>query len=152
MHTTEHANVDFSIDLHIKASPVEAFLALAEDLGKWWGEMDRPVSSVQDVFTVSWGEPWYRFKVLVFSPPTQLVWECIDANQIIGDMKGVEKEWVGTKLHWKIAELDTNTLNLSLIHEGLVPQFVCYDFCSTTWERFIYQHLKPYLEGTIQKA
>ena len=146
------SQLDYATSLRIECSPQSAFQALAEDLGNWWGEMDRPVKAEQDIFTVSWGAPWYRFQVQVYSPPRQLVWECVDANQIIGDMKGVQKEWVGTKLHWKIEQVGTNTINLSLTHEGLVPEFVCYDFCSTTWERFIHQHLKPYLEGTIQKA
>lgn len=136
----------YSNKLEIETSDKDAFEALSTKVGEWWGDQDKPVKQVGDVFTMSWGEPWYQFKVVELIPNKLIVWECIDSKQIIGDLDGVEKEWVGTQLQWKIDKLDQNKIELRFNHKGLVPEFICYDFCSSTWDRFIEFNLKKYLE------
>lgn len=131
----------------INCADKDVFEALSTKIGAWWGDQDHPARQVGDVFTMSWGEPWYKFKVVESVPNQTMVWECIDANQIIGDLDGVEKEWVGTLLRWRINKMNDNQVELSFQHEGLVPEFICYDFCSNTWDRFIDFNLKKYLEG-----
>ena len=123
------------------------FNALTTQIGDWWGDQDKPAYKEGDSFTMSWGEPWYQFKIVEFIANKKVVWECIDSKQIIGNLVGVEKEWVGTKLHWSIESIDENEIQLTFLHEGLVPEFICYDFCSNTWDRFIKFNLKKYLEN-----
>ncbi len=137
---------DYSISVSIQADAGKVFEALSGGISDWWGYMDQPVKKKGDIFTVSWGEPWYRFRVMEFKPNEKIYWECMDANQIIGDMKGVQKEWVGTKLLWTIEPINAKEVTVTLIHRGLVPEFNCYDFCSSTWDRFIGDRLKKYLE------
>ena len=136
----------YSRSIKINASSNAIFHALTKDLQGWWGRMDRPVSKTGDVFTVSWGEPWYRFQVSNFEAPTSLRWKCIDANQIIHGLEGVQKEWVGTELDWKIEEISPAVSRVTFTHMGLVPEFKCYDFCSAAWDRFFGEGLKTYLE------
>ncbi len=143
----ETKSSDYSTLVRISASPEAVFRALTMELAEWWGKMDHPVEKKGAVFTVSWGEPWYRFEVIDYSPQRKLIWKCIDANQIIDNLEGVQKEWVGTKLHWTIDAINSKEVELSLVHEGLVPTFTCYDFCSSTWDRFITTSLKEYLEA-----
>ncbi len=138
-------NNSYSIGLEVRCEAPRAFDELSTRISDWWGDQDHPAEKVGDVFTVSWGEPWYQFQVKAFHPPDLIVWECIDANQIIGDLKGVQKEWVGTQLQWTITPSGEN-IKVHLKHRGLVPAFVCYDFCSSTWDRFITVNLKKYLE------
>ena len=82
-----------------------------------------------------------------FKSPTLLSWKCIDANQIIEGLEGVQKEWVGTQLHWVIEEINSGACRVTFTHEGLVPDFICYDFCSAAWDHFFGERLKAYLEG-----
>lgn len=134
-----------SVTITADAQPV--FEALTARIDSWWGKIDKPVSQTGDEFTVYWGEPWYRFRVIEYLPNEKVRWECIDANQIIGDMQGVEKEWVGTRLFWEIRQKNISDVEVTLFHEGLVSDFLCFDVCSRTWDSYIKTHLKNYLEG-----
>ncbi|OEK00267.1 hypothetical protein BFP97_01505 [Roseivirga sp. 4D4] len=138
----------YSNVLRVNTLDETAFEALSIKIGDWWGDQDKPAQGLGDVFTMSWGEPWYKFKVVAFEPNEKIVWECIDSKQIIGGLAGVEKEWVGTQLQWTINKLNEDEIELQFRHEGLVPEFLCYDFCSHTWDRFIDFNLKKYLEGS----
>ena len=137
----------YSTEIVAKTNSEAAFKALTTQIGAWWGQQNHPVTKVGDVFTVSWGAPWYQFRVNTYEPDQKVVWECIDANQIIEGLVGVQKEWVGTKMHWVLNPLNEQEIRIKFRHEGLVPDFICYDFCTYTWDQFITQHLKPYLEG-----
>ncbi len=126
--------------------PVEAvFLAISQKLGDWWGEQDSIIDRDKIDFKVSWGEPWYRFKVISFHPDEEMSWECIDANQKIPGLEGVEKEWVGTRIHWKLTATGPRQTRLEFEHEGLVPEFICFNFCSQSWEHFLGKSLKNYI-------
>ena len=137
----------YSTQLNVKCTSEQAFKALTIHLDKWWGDQDQPVTKVGDVFTVSWGEPWYQFETIEYVPNEKVSWECVDSKQIIGDLEGVEKEWMGTKLYWTISEVQGEVI-IDFQHEGLVPEFICYDVCSTAWSRFIEFDLKEYLESS----
>lgn len=141
--------MDYKKSVLIRANKEAAFKALTKEIDEWWGKMDYPVENKGDIFTVSWGVPWYQFKVIELKPFSQITWECVDSNQIIGDLKGVEKEWVGTKLQWVIRNINDSKVELSLIHQGLIPEFICYDVCSTAWDSFIGNSLKNYLEKEV---
>ncbi len=141
-------NKSYSTKLIIKSSEENVFDALSIKIGDWWGDQDKPAQQLGDEFTISWGEPWYQFKVVESVPCRSITWECIDSKQIIGDLVGVEKEWVGTQLQWTINKLSEREIELQFTHEGLVPEFICYTFCSNTWDRFIAYNLKKYLEGS----
>ena len=41
---------------------------------------------------------------------------------------------------FEITEKDSKT-QLSLTHEGLVPEDECYDICSTSWTSFLHNSL-----------
>ena len=130
----------------IEHSAEGIFTAISQQLGDWWGKQDKVIDEKGTIFKVAWGEPWYQFKVIHFIPNQAMSWECIDANQKINGLSGVEKEWVGTKVHWKLEDLGPNQSRLNFEHEGLVPDFLCFDFCSASWERFLKDSLVAYLK------
>lgn len=138
---------DYSNTIKVNSTAKATFNAVNKELSNWWGTMDKPVQGKGDVFTVSWGEPWYQFKVFEYVPDKKISWECIDSKQIIAHLDGVEKEWVGTKIHWSIRSVNPKQVEVSFVHEGLIPDFICYDFCSSTWDHFIADRLKKYLEA-----
>lgn len=143
----ETIDKSYEKSIEVRSEAKTIFRALTKELSQWWGQMDKNVEREGDIFTVSWGEPWYQFKVLKYEPYKEIIWECLDANQIIGDLKGVQKEWVGTLLEWKIASIESSKSKVTLLHKGLVPEFICYDFCSSAWDRFIGDELKKHLEN-----
>jgi len=146
MKTIQSNKPGYKTSVVIKAEKRSVFDALTKNIDAWWGKTDNPLSRLNDEFTVSWGEPWYRFRVIDFHPAEKISWECIDSRQIIGDLQGVEKEWVGTRLYWEIQQQDSNEVEVTLFHEGLIPEFICYDVCSTTWDHYLSAELKSFLE------
>ena len=138
---------NYQVKLHANTTLRRTFEALTTNIHDWWGQQDKPVTCLGDIFKVSWGEPWYEFEVIEYKPDQKITWKCVDANQRINGLEGVEKEWVGTKLYWIITELGEGNIELQLIHEGLIPDFTCYEFCSKTWDSFVNGTLKAYLEG-----
>ena len=52
-----------------------------------------------------------------------------------------ETEWTGTKIIFEISEKDNKTL-LSMTHEGLVPEYECFDICKNSWTNYIQNSLK----------
>ena len=147
MNKHKELNKDYKKTVLISSNKENVFKSLTEEISNWWGNMDNTVQKEGDIFTVSWGEPWYKFKVLEFTPFSIITWKCIDCNQIIGSLKDVEKEWIGTKLQWEIKTIKGKEVEVSLIHQGLIPEFTCYKVCSSAWDNFIGNSLKNYLEG-----
>lgn len=136
----------FRTSLKLCNSREGVFTAISQKLGKWWGKQNVIIDREGMIFKVSWGEPWYLFKVVEFQPESKMVWECIDANQIISGLSDVEKEWVGTKIHWKLSEAGAHQTILEFKHEGLVPDFICFDFCSQSWEHFLGERLRNFVD------
>ncbi len=147
MSSHKEEKTDYRKTVLISSNKEDVFKALTEGISKWWGDVDNIVQKEGDIFTISWGEPWYKFKVIEFNPFSIITWECTDCNQIIGDLKGVEKEWVGTKLQWEIKTINDKEVEVNIIHQGLIPEFTCYKVCSSAWDSFIGISLKNYLEG-----
>jgi len=138
---------DYATQVEIPRSRNVLFNALSRELEAWWGKQDQPLSEAGIIFKVSWGTPWYQFRVIEYKEDELMVWECIDANQIIPGLSDVEKEWVGTKIHWQLEKLTPDTTILHFKHEGLIPDFLCFDFCSRTWDQFLKERLISYLQG-----
>ena len=137
----------FSDCIRVNCDRREAFKALTTTISKWWGHQDNPILRIGDVFKVSWGEPWYQFEVTRFDHGSAVNWKCIDANQIIDGLESVEKEWVGTEIQWNIDPISEDQCEVSMMHVGLTHKLVCYEFCSSTWHRFLHIELKNYLES-----
>ena len=135
----------YQTEIEIANSKEKVFRAISKNLGDWWGKQDQEINREGTIFKVSWGEPWYQFKVIKYAQDQEMIWECVDANQKISGLENVEKEWVGTKIHWELEEVEKEKTLLKFQHEGLVPEFICFNFCSQTWDHFLQKVLVNYL-------
>lgn len=121
------------------ASPDKAFNAITKELDKWWGQVDVPVNGVGDIFTITFGEAFWTFKISEFIIDKTVTWECIDGQPELNN------EWIGHHLKWTIEE-NNDSITISFDQDGLNGMLPCYDICSTAWDRFILYSLKEYLE------
>ena len=136
----------YNTTVEINVKPENVFKAITQELGSWWGNQTCLIDKAGMEFKVHWNEPWYQFEVIEFILNKKVVWKCTDANQIINELEGVQKEWVGTEIHWNIKKVDDNKSILIFEHKGLIPEFICFDFCSKSWEHFLKSSLKEYCE------
>ena len=146
MTTLNDTDRDYKKTIVVHATPEEVFRALTKEISSWWGMTDRNISGAGEVFTVSWGKPYYQFLVTEYDPPFSLQWKCIDSRQIIKGLDGVEKEWVGTSIQWNIRQLGPKIVEINFVHKGLMSDFICYEICSSTWDDFLSRKLKVHLE------
>jgi len=137
--------MNYSQEVVVNASTQNAFEALAKTVDKWWGKIDKPVNKVGDEFTITFGETFWKFRVLKFEDNKNLSYECYDANHVHEGVTGIETEWIGTTLNWNLEEVEGNT-KISFLHEGLVQDLSCYNICEGAWDFFILDSLKNYLE------
>ena len=88
----------------IQAGKKGVFEALTQQLEKWWGKVDQPTEKVNDVFKISFGEAYWKFKITAFTPYEHISWKCVASNQVHDGLKGIEEEWLGTKVFWELDE------------------------------------------------
>ena len=74
-----------------------------------------------------------KMKFVEFVPGKKVVWLVQDNYfNFIKD----QSEWKGTKIIFEITEKDGKT-QLHFTHQGLVPQYECYNICEDAWTRYI---------------
>ena len=115
------------------------FKAITQKLNEWWGKTDSSVYNIGDEFTTSFGKAFWKFKIIDYKKNELLTWKCI------GGEPEFNAEWIGTKIYWKISSSEGMT-KVSFLHDGLTPEFKCYNICAPTWDMFITQSLKNFVE------
>lgn len=59
-------------------------------------------------------------------------------------------EWVNTKLIFEITE-EGNQTKVVFTHEGLTPEYECYEVCNDAWTSYIQGSLKDLIETGVGK-
>lgn len=129
---------DFTISKLVKTSPAEAFTAIAARIPDWWSrQFEGTAVETGQIFTVSFDSRNDTFKKIRTGKLVQnklVEWECIDAF-INKDFLSNKKEWIGTKMIWNLEDATEGT-KISFTHEGLTPDFECYEICNKGWNQF----------------
>ena len=132
--------------VRITSGPEDVFYALTREIEKWWGSVDQPVTQAGDIFRITFGEAFWTFRIIELRRFDRVSWECIESHQLIRGLAGVEQEWLGTTLHWSFHQKGEYVVEVDFVHQGLIPDFICYEVCSSAWDFFITDSLKRYLE------
>ena len=70
-------------------------------------------------------------------PEKKLVWLVTESNlSFLSD----SAEWTNTRICFDISQEGYET-NVVFTHDGLVPQFECYDGCAGAWTKYL-EHLE----------
>ncbi len=136
--------IDYSQTIRVRANASNSFTAITETIGDWWGVVDGKILKDSDEFTVKFGETFWKFRTVEFTPNTKLVWECVDAHHVHAGLSDIEKEWVGTRVEWRLTERDNGT-EIEMTHKGLNPSLNCYGVCKEGWDYFFLKSLRTYL-------
>jgi hypothetical protein len=141
------AKSDFTTTLLVDQTPKQAFDAINNVRGWWSEEIEGNTSKLNDEFNYHF-EDIHRCKIKITEsvPGKKVEWLVLDNYFKPGIFNGNDKsatdenEWKDTKIIFEITEKDNKT-QIRFTHLGLVPQFECFDACSSGWTHYIRESL-----------
>jgi len=145
---------DFTTVILVDQTPEEAFDSI-NNVRDWWpGEIEGNTKKLNDEFTYRYKQMHYsKQKLVEVIPGKKVVWLVTDSSLNFVQNKG---EWTGTKIIFEISEKGNKT-QVRFTHQGLVPQFECFDACSNAWTDIIRDGLRGLIttgkgQASLEKA
>jgi hypothetical protein len=128
--TVQNFTTAFSVD----QTPDEVFAAI-NDVRDWWtGDIQGSTDTLGDEFTYRYADVHYsKQKITELIPGKRVEWHVLDAT-----LTGAAdtREWKGTDVTFEITKQGDHT-ELRFTHVGLVPEFECFEDCSTAWGFYV---------------
>ena len=142
-------NRDFTTSIQVDQTPQEAFDAI-NNVRAWWpGEIEGNTKKLDDEFTYRYKKIHYsKQKLVEVIPAKKVVWLVTDSSLNFVENK---TEWTGTKIIFEISE-KTNKTQIRFTHQGLIPQYECFDSCSNAWSDIIKNGLRNLITTGTGKA
>jgi len=132
------ATTDFTTAVLVDKTAKEAFNAV-NNPRRWWSEeIEGSTDKLNDEFTYHYQDIHNcKMKLIEVVPGKKVVWFVLDNYfKFTKDTS----EWKGTKIIFDISEKDNKT-QVRLTHQGLVPEYECYDVCSNAWTDYVQDSL-----------
>lgn len=145
---------DLTITLLVDETPGQVFKAIQNVRGWWSEEIEGNTAELNDVFDYHFEDIHRcRIKLVEVVPGKKMLWHVLDnyfkpgifndgANAVhtAANIPTGKAEWVDTHISFELAEKDGKTL-LTFTHIGLVPDYECFEICSTGWTHYIHENL-----------
>jgi len=129
----------FSTAFLVDQFPEEVFAAVNDVRGWWSGQIDGATNELDAEFTYRYQDVHYsKQRITEFVPGKRVAWRVLDAYL---DFTEDPREWTGTEITFALDRRDGQT-ELRFTHEGLVPDFECFDKCSSAWSFYINDSLR----------
>ena len=125
---------DFTATILVDQTPKQVFDSFNNVRG-WWSEnIDGGTDKLNDEFNYHYQDIHYcKIKLIELVPNQKVVWLVLDNYFKFTEDKS---EWIGTKIIFDISHKDGQTL-ARFTHEGLVPQYECFEICREAWTNYI---------------
>ena len=133
------SNQNFTTSFSVDQTPREVFDAVNNVRGWWSQEIEGGTEKPGDEFLYHYKDVHIaKMKLVEVVLEKKVVWLVLDNYfNFVKD----KSEWKGTKIIFEIAEKGGKT-ELHFTHEGLVPQYECYDICHDAWSKYIKSSLR----------
>jgi hypothetical protein len=146
-------NQSFKTTILVEQKPLQVFNAIINPQAWWSEEITGGTSKVGDVFDYHF-EDIHRTKMKLTEviPNKKVVWLVLENYFKPGIFNEAEKttkndgfgsdkaEWVNTHVIFEITEKGGKS-QLLFKHDGLVPEYECYDVCVNGWRHYILDSL-----------
>jgi hypothetical protein len=135
---------DFSTTLVVAQTPKEAFDAINNVRG-WWSEnIEGNTDQLNAEFLYHYKDVHIcKMKIVEFVPNKKIAWRVLNNHFNFTKDKS---EWVNTRIVFEISEpsglQEDGKTQIRFTHEGLVPQYECYQVCFDAWTSYIQGSLK----------
>jgi hypothetical protein len=125
---------NFTTTFTVDESPEEVLDAINNVRG-WWSEnIEGRTDKLDSEWTYRYQDVHVcKMKITELIPGKKVVWLVLD-NYF--DFTKDKTEWKGTKVIFEIAKKGDKT-GVRFTHEGLVPEYECFDVCSNAWGSYI---------------
>lgn len=131
--------LDFTITILVDQSPKEAFNAINNVRGWWSTAIEGSTDKLNGDFIYHYKDIHYsKIKLIELVPDQKVVWLVLEEYFKFTENKS---EWKGTKIIFDISRTDHQTA-IQFTHQGLVPQFECYEVCREAWTNYINDSLR----------
>jgi len=129
----------FTTTLLVDQTPEKVFNAINNVRGWWSEEIEGSTNKLNDEFNYHYEDVHRsKMKIIEFIPDMKVVWLVMENYFSFTKDKS---EWTGTKIIFEISEKDGKT-QLRFTHQGLVPEYECYDVCENAWTTYIQNSLR----------
>ena len=134
---------DYATVIKTPKTTNKAFMAIKNIQGWWTENFEGKTQKIGDEFKVVFGDTFIKLKLVEQLTNYKLVWEVVDGyKHFLKD----KREWVGTKLHFDIANRDNAETEITFTHEGLVRPLECYGICTDAWNGYLQGSLKQLID------
>ncbi|HEX6430988.1 MAG TPA: SRPBCC domain-containing protein [Niastella sp.] len=125
---------DFTTTILVNETPEAAFNAINNVRGWWSEEVEGSTDKLNAVFNYHF-EDIHRckMKIIELVPGKKVVWEVME-NYF--NFTKDKSEWTGTKIIFDISKQDNKT-QIRFTHQGLVPDYECFEVCRDAWSTYI---------------
>ncbi len=132
--TTKTIEKDFATTILVEQTPKSVFDAVNNVRGWWSQEIEGDTDRLNSEFKYHYKDVHIcKMRIEEFIPEKKVVWLVLENHfNFIED----QREWVGTKVIFEISRKGDKT-ELHFTHQGLVPDYECYDICFKAWTRYI---------------
>lgn len=141
--TAPDQSKSFTATILVSKSATETFDAIKNFRGWWSEDIEGNTDRLNETFFYHYKDIHLcKLKLIEAVPGTKLVYQVVE-NQFnfIKD----QSEWVNTRLIFDITE-NGNATEVRFTHEGLVPEYECYQVCNDAWSGYINNSLKNYVD------
>jgi hypothetical protein len=130
---------DFRTTIFLDQTPKEAFKAITSPGGWWSEEIEGGTEKLNDEFFYHYKDIHLcRMKLVEVVPNQKVVWLVLDNYFKFTKDKS---EWKDTKVVFEIAKKGKQT-EITFTHQGLVPQYECYEICREAWTHYVTESLR----------
>ncbi len=138
------ATSDFTTTLMVDKTPKEVYDAI-NDVRGWWSEnIEGSTDKLDDEYVYNYKDVHYcRIKLVEMIPERKVVWQVLSNYFKFTEDKS---EWNGTKVIFDISQQEGKTA-IKFTHEGLVPQYECYEICREAWTNYIQESLRDLINS-----
>ena len=125
---------DFSTTILVDQTPTAVFNAINNPRAWWSEEIEGGTNKLNDVFKYHFEDVHLcQMKLIEVVPDKKVVWLVLDNYFKFTKDK---TEWNGTKIIFEITQKDGKT-QVRFTHQGLVPEYECFDICKNAWTKYI---------------
>jgi hypothetical protein len=125
---------NFTATITVDQSPEEAIEAVKNIRGWWSQQLEGSTDKLGDEFTYRLKDVHScKMKLVEVIPQKRVVW-LVEDNYF--KFTKDKTEWQGTKIVFDVFRKDKKT-EVRFTHEGLVPEYECFDMCSKAWGSYL---------------